>query len=56
MSSRFMEALPHAFNQRFANPTVADALDNALAGVAAGALTPDQALREVQATAQAAAD
>jgi raffinose/stachyose/melibiose transport system substrate-binding protein len=49
MSKRFMEDLPKAENQRFALPAIADALDNALAGVAAGNLDPEAALKAVQA-------
>ena len=45
---RFMAELPMAQNQRFASPVVADALDNALAGVASGSLTPAAALDQVQ--------
>ena len=46
---RFMTELPKAENQRFASPVVAEALDNALAGVAAGSLEPEAALASVQA-------
>jgi raffinose/stachyose/melibiose transport system substrate-binding protein len=49
LSARFMEALPKAENQRFASPAVAEALDNALAGVAAGDLEAAAALAAVQA-------
>ncbi|MBX5193698.1 extracellular solute-binding protein [Rhizobium sp. NZLR3b] len=49
LSARFMEDLPKAENQRFASPAVAEALDNALAGVAAGSLEPEAALALVQA-------
>ena len=49
MYDRFMTALPQAENQRFGNPEIADALDNALAGVAAGKLEPEAALKQVQA-------
>ena len=49
MSARFMTDLPKAENQRFAFPAVAEALDNALAGVADGSLQPDAALAAVQA-------
>lgn len=49
MSARFMADLPKAENQRFASPAVAEALDNALAGVAAGSLEPEAALASVQA-------
>jgi raffinose/stachyose/melibiose transport system substrate-binding protein len=48
MSARFMRDLPSAENQRFASPAVAEALDNALAGVAAGSITPEAALKAVQ--------
>lgn len=48
MYDRFMADLPKAENQRFASPAVADALDNALAGVAAGSLEPEAALATVQ--------
>ena len=44
MYDRFMADLPKAENQRFASPAVAEALDNALAGVAAGSLEPEAAL------------
>ena len=49
MYERFMADLPKAQNQRFASPAVAEALDNALAGVAAGSLEPQAALATVQA-------
>ena len=49
MFDRFMSDLPKAENQRLANPTVNDALENALAGVAAGSLEPAAALKGVQA-------
>ena len=49
MSARFMADLPKAENQRFASPAVAEALDNALAGVAAGSIEPEAALATVQA-------
>jgi len=48
MSARFMQDLSKAQNQRFADPKVAEALDNALAGVAAGSLKPEDALAAVQ--------
>ncbi len=50
MYDRFMADLPHAENQRFGSPEIADALDNALAGTAAGKLTAAAALKQVQAT------
>ena len=49
MSQRFMADLPKAENQRFAQPAVSEALDNALAGVADGSLQPEAALAAVQA-------
>src|SRR5262249_54870706 len=49
MYDRFMTDLPKAENQRFAVPAIADALDNALSGVAAGTLQPEDALKSVQA-------
>lgn len=48
MEKRFMDELPHAQNQRFGNPEIADALDNALAGVASDKLSPEAALQQVQ--------
>jgi raffinose/stachyose/melibiose transport system substrate-binding protein len=48
MYDRFMSDLPSAENQRFFSPQVADELDNALAGVAAGKVTPQDALKRVQ--------
>ena len=44
MYVRFMADLPKAENQRLASPAVAEALENALAGVAAGSLEPEAAL------------
>jgi raffinose/stachyose/melibiose transport system substrate-binding protein len=49
MYQRFMEDLPKAENQRFASPDVAQALDNALAGVAGGQMSAQDALAAVQA-------
>ena len=49
MFVRFMDDLPKAENQRLASPAVSDALENALAGVAAGSLEPAAALKAVQA-------
>ena len=49
MYKRFMVDLPKAENQRFASPAVAEALDNALAGVASGSVEPQAALASVQA-------
>ncbi|WP_119392024.1 ABC transporter substrate-binding protein [Taklimakanibacter lacteus] len=49
MSARFNADLVKAENQRFAVPAVAEALDNALAGVASGSLEPEAALAAVQA-------
>lgn len=54
MSARFMADLPKAENQRFASPAVSEALDNALAGVAAGSLEPEAALASVQAATEKA--
>lgn len=45
-----MSLLPQAQNQRFYSPVVQTALDNALAGVAAGSESPATALAKVQAT------
>ena len=42
--------LSQAQNQRFYSPVVQNALDNALAGVAAGSETPAAALAKVQAS------
>jgi raffinose/stachyose/melibiose transport system substrate-binding protein len=49
MYDRFMADLPRAENQRFANPEVAEALDNALAAVAGGKRSAEDALKDVQA-------
>ena len=46
---RFMDDLPKAENQRFAIPAISEALDNALAAVAAGSSEPEAALMTVQA-------
>jgi raffinose/stachyose/melibiose transport system substrate-binding protein len=48
MYDRFIGDLLHAENQRIAHPEIADALDNALAGVAAGKLAPQDALKRIQ--------
>jgi raffinose/stachyose/melibiose transport system substrate-binding protein len=48
MYKRFMTELAQAQNQRFGNPEIADALDNALAGVASGKLSARDALQQVQ--------
>jgi raffinose/stachyose/melibiose transport system substrate-binding protein len=48
MYDRFIGDLLHAENQRIAHPEIADALDNALAGVAAGKLAPQDALKWIQ--------
>jgi raffinose/stachyose/melibiose transport system substrate-binding protein len=48
MYDRFINDLPKAENQRFALPAIEDALQNALAGVAAGSLQPEAALASVQ--------
>ena len=45
-----MSLLPQAQNQRFYSPVVQTALDNALAGVAAGSESPTTALAKVQTT------
>lgn len=49
MSARFNADLVKAENQRFAVPAVAEALDNALAGIASGSIEPEAALAAVQA-------
>ena len=49
MYARFMTDLGNAENQRFAYPAVSQALDDALAGVAAGIVEPEKALQSVQA-------
>jgi raffinose/stachyose/melibiose transport system substrate-binding protein len=49
MYGRFMADLPHAENQRFLSPQVAEELDSVLGGVAAGTVTPEDALNRVQA-------
>jgi raffinose/stachyose/melibiose transport system substrate-binding protein len=48
MYDRFIADLPHAENQRIAHPEIADALDNALAGVASGTASPEDALKRIQ--------
>lgn len=48
MYDRFVADLPKAENQRFALPAIEDALQNALAGVAAGSLRAEAALESVQ--------
>ncbi|MNU00340.1 hypothetical protein D3C72_2434450 [compost metagenome] len=47
LSARFMADLPKAENQRFSSPALAEALDNALAGVAAGSIEAEAALAKV---------
>lgn len=47
LSARFMADLPKAENQRFSSPAVAEALDNATAGVAAGSIEAEAALAKV---------
>ncbi|MNV76440.1 hypothetical protein D3C71_1697920 [compost metagenome] len=42
-----MADLPKAENQRFSSPAVAEALDNALAGVAAGSIEAEAALAKM---------
>ena len=49
--NRFMSELPVAENQRFAQPAISQALEDALAGVAAGSLQPGKALEAVQSVA-----
>ncbi|MDR1947808.1 MAG: ABC transporter substrate-binding protein [Spirochaetaceae bacterium] len=46
--SRYNAVLDQARNQRFSNPEVETALQNAMDGVATGQLTPQAALRQVQ--------
>jgi raffinose/stachyose/melibiose transport system substrate-binding protein len=48
MYDRFIADLPHAENQRIAHPEIADALDNALAGVASGTVSPEEGLKRIQ--------
>jgi len=48
MYDRFIADLPHAENQRIAHPEIADALDNALAGVASGTTSVEDALKRIQ--------
>lgn len=48
MYDRFVADLPHAENQRIAHPEIADELDNVLAGVASGTVSPQDALKRVQ--------
>jgi raffinose/stachyose/melibiose transport system substrate-binding protein len=48
MYTRFVADVAVAQNQRFAYPAIADALDNALAGVAGGTLSAQDALASVQ--------
>ena len=48
MYDRFTADLPRAENQRFANPEIADALDNTLAGVASGTVSKEDALKRIQ--------
>ena len=50
---RFMSELPVAENQRFAQPKISQALEDALSGVAAGSLEPLEALEAVQKVADA---
>ena len=50
---RFMSELPVAENQRFAQPKISQALEDALSGVAAGSLEPLEALETVQKVADA---
>lgn len=46
--TRYLAVLDQAQNQRIADPRVANALDDALSGVAAGNVSPQQALQKVQ--------
>jgi len=48
MYDRFIADLPHTENQRIAHPEIADALDNALAGAAAGTVSAEAALKRIQ--------
>ncbi len=48
--NQFMKVLPQAQNQRFYSPVLQVAFDNAVAGVAAGSLTPTAALAKIAAT------
>ncbi len=54
MYRAFIAELSHAQNQRFAYPPIETAFDNAIAGVAAGKLTPVGALKQVQAATKQA--
>ncbi len=54
MYNRFMADLPHAENQRFLSPQVSEELDSVLGGVAAGTVTPEDALTRVQAASDKA--
>jgi raffinose/stachyose/melibiose transport system substrate-binding protein len=48
MYNRFIADLPHAENQRIAHPEIGQELDNILAGVASGTVTPADGLKRVQ--------
>jgi raffinose/stachyose/melibiose transport system substrate-binding protein len=48
MYDRFITDLPHAENQRIAHPEIAQELDNVLAGVASGTVTPEDGMKRVQ--------
>ena len=48
MYNRFITDLPHAENQRIAHPEIAQELDNVLAGVASGTVTPEDGMKRVQ--------
>ena len=52
MYARFIADLPHAENQRIAHPEIADELDNVLAGVASGTVSPPDGLKRVQAVTE----
>ncbi|MEW7009840.1 ABC transporter substrate-binding protein [Lentilitoribacter sp. EG35] len=54
MYDRFMAELPNAENQRLASPVVSEALENALAGVASGDQSAEDALKAVQVANDAA--
>ncbi|WP_434360558.1 extracellular solute-binding protein [Parasalinivibrio latis] len=54
MSARFMKDLAVAENQRFADPVISDALENVLAGVAAGSMTPEDGAKKMQKTSDEA--
>ena len=53
MYDRFMKDLAVVENQRFGDPVIQDALENALSGVAANDMTPAEALQKVQSVTDA---